>query len=62
MRRGNDSFLNIKYELELIMLQPTIGDIIFGKIIESNINFITVDCDMIKVKVPTEKLMKPAQL
>ena len=44
------------------MLQPTIGDIIFGKIIVSNIDFITVDCEMIKVKVPTEKLMKPAQL
>ena len=43
------------------MLQPAIGDIMYGKIIESNENFITVDCDVIKVRVPTEKLMKPAE-
>ena len=54
--------LILKYEVELIMLKPSIGDILYGKIIESNENFITVDCEFIKVKVPTEKLMKPAEL
>jgi hypothetical protein len=44
------------------MLQPSIGDILYGKIIESNKIFITVDCDVIKVRIPTEKLMKPTEL
>jgi hypothetical protein len=43
------------------MFQPAIGDILYGKIIESNENFILIDCDVIKVRVPTEKLMKPSE-
>lgn len=51
----------VKYEVEIILLRPSIGDILYGKIIDSNESFITVDCEFMKVKVPTEKLMKPAE-
>ena len=48
--------------MELIIFKPQVGDILYGKIIHSDDNFITVDCDIIKVKVPAEQLMKPNNL
>lgn len=32
---------------------------LYGKVIHSTINQIVVDCDVIKVKVPSEQIMKP---
>lgn len=36
------------------------GDLMYGKIIHTDEHFITVDCDLIKVKVPVDQLMKPS--
>ena len=48
--------------MELIIFRPQVGDLLYGKIINSDDYFITVDCDIIKVKVPAEQLMKPNKL
>jgi DNA-directed RNA polymerase subunit E'/Rpb7 len=48
--------------MDLIIFRPQIGDLLYGKIINSDMNYITVDCDIIKVKVPVEQLMKPTSM
>ena len=45
--------------MEALIFKPQIGDLLYGKIIQSDFSYITVDCDLIKVKVPVEQLMKP---
>ncbi len=56
-----EGVISVEYEIELVMFQPKIGDILYGKIIDSDENFILVDCEIIKVKVPVEKIMKPRE-
>lgn len=46
----------------MIIFRPQLGDILYGKIIDSNPEFISVDCEIIVVKVPTEQIMKPSQM
>jgi hypothetical protein len=48
--------------MDLIVFKPQVGDLLYGKIINSDMNYITVDCDIIKVKVPVEQLMKPTSM
>ncbi len=45
--------------MDLIIFRPQIGDIIYGKITHSDFSSLSVDCDVVKVKVPVEQLMKP---
>ena len=54
-----EGVIDIKYECNLIIFCPKEGDILYGTIYESNQNNIIVDCGIIKVKVPTQKLMEP---
>jgi hypothetical protein len=48
--------------MDIVIFRPQVGDILYGKIICSDPEFITVDCEIIKVKVPVEQLMKPSHL
>ncbi len=48
--------------MDLILFRPQLGDILYGKIISSDWEFIEVDCDILTVKVPVEQLMKPNYL
>jgi DNA-directed RNA polymerase III subunit RPC8 len=50
----------IQYDCDLIILRPTEGDILYGKIKSSDENCIMLDCDLVKVKVPKAKLMLPS--
>ena len=55
-----EGVINVEYECSLIVFRPQIGDVLYGKITHSNQDNIIVDCDIIKVKIPNEQLMKPA--
>jgi|LauGreDrversion4_2_1035121.scaffolds.fasta_scaffold523995_2 hypothetical protein len=48
--------------MDLIIFRPQLGDILYGKIIGSDTEYITVDCEILKVKVPVEQLMKPSHM
>jgi hypothetical protein len=48
--------------MDLIIFRPQIGDILYGKIIQSDFYNIIVDCEIIKVRVPVEQLMKPSSM
>lgn len=54
-----EGVINVEYDCSLIVFKPQVGDILYGKIIQSSINQVIVDCDLIKVKVPFEQIMKP---
>ncbi len=54
-----EGVINVEYEIDLLIFRPEIGDILYGKIINADFNNITVDCSVIKVKVPIAQLMKP---
>ena len=54
-----EGVIDIKYECCLVMFCPREGDILYGTICECNEKYIIVDCELIKVKVPTQKLMEP---
>ena len=55
-----EGVVDIIYECVLIIFCPKEGDILYGKICDCNQNYIIVDCDLIKVKVPKQQLMKPS--
>lgn len=57
-----EGVINVEYEMDLILFKPQIGDLLYGKIIHSDFYYITVDCDLVKVKVPVEQLMKPSNM
>ena len=54
-----EGVIDIKYECSLIVFCPNEGDILYGTIYDSDKNNITVDCGLIKVKVPIQQLMEP---
>jgi len=54
-----EGLINIEYEISLIIFKPQIGDILYGNIENSDETKIMVDCGIIKVKVPSEQLLKP---
>ena len=54
-----EGVIDIKYECNLIIFCPREGDILYGKIYDSDKSNIIVDCDIIKVKVPIQQLMEP---
>ena len=54
-----EGVINVEYDCSLIVFKPQVGDILYGRIIQSSINQVIVDCDIIKVKVPFEQIMKP---
>jgi DNA-directed RNA polymerase subunit E'/Rpb7 len=57
-----EGVINVFYDADLIIFKPQIGDILFGKISQSNEDFITVDCEILKVKVPVAQIMQPNEL
>lgn len=54
-----EGVVDIKYECSLIIFCPKEGDILYGTICDCDKKYIIVDCDLIKVKVPVQKLMEP---
>ena len=54
-----EGIVDIIYECGLIIFCPKGGDILYGKICDCSHNYIIVDCDLIKVKVPIQQLMEP---
>lgn len=55
-----EGVINVEYDCSLIIFRPQIGDILYGRITNSNQDNIMVDCEIIKVKIPNEQIMKPA--
>ncbi len=54
-----EGLINAEYETDLIIFKPQIGDLLYGKIHSSDLYSVIVDCELIKVRVPVEQLMKP---
>ena len=54
-----EGVIDIKYECTLLIFCPKEGEILYGKIIESEHSQITIDCELIKVKVSNQQLMNP---
>ena len=54
-----EGVIDIKYECNLILFCPNEGDILYGTIFDSDKENITIDCGLIKVKVPIQQLMEP---
>ena len=54
-----EGVIDVRYECCLVMFCPKEGDILYGKICDSDQSYITIDCEIIKVKVPIQQLMEP---
>jgi DNA-directed RNA polymerase subunit E'/Rpb7 len=54
-----EGVVDVRYECNLVIFCPKKGDILYGTICDSDQNYIIVDCEIIKVKVPIQQLMKP---
>ena len=54
-----EGVIDIRYECSLVIFCPKEGDILYGTIYDSDQNYIIVDCEIIKVKVPIKQLMEP---
>lgn len=54
-----EGVIDVKYECTLLMFCPKEGELLYGKICESENEYITIDCDIIKVKISNKQLMQP---
>jgi len=54
-----EGVIDIKYECCLVVFCPKEGDILYGTICDCDLNYVYVDCNLIKVKVRIQQLMEP---